>query len=1322
MTDTFVPRLLTFQYDRESVTLPDERVLTDDRLRARPIIVLGEAGSGKSDLLRHWADDKVVTAKQLIHDWPIDNTRLFIDGLDEVAGLKDGDALDRVLSRLKLQGNNDFVIACRIADWRSASATETIRSWTGVAPAELSIVPLDRDSVIQFLTLRCDFPEKAATELFTYHEERGLEEWLGNPQTLTMLARVWTIGRRPHTTGKLFEVYVDNVWKEGRKQTGFLQGSNQSEVLDALGALFAALILGGYDAVTLAPLFSIRPEDLPLAECKPLPGLALLTYQQLEDFLNSRLVAGLDPDRFSYQHRRIGEYLAARWIVQQAVADEVQERVLAALSHDGVVPSNLRGLWGWLAESRTFAPKVIAADPLAVVDYANADNLSPESARALLDALQRAEKRGEPFGWRQYRAASLVQPALKERTEKILGRSGENLFWTQLILIQQMRDVSTVERYRSTLLKVMLDEQRPFGIRSAASDALAGYSRINNWEEIVYQLSKSSDRQSLRLALHLMRHSNVGLTLADDEFAESIYAYAGLTPRFAGSRESGTLSLFYLERPEVITEERLDGVLDALTECANRYLDDQRDFDAWDVNRLFYALLRRRLELANVDPESLWRWLTAAGYDDYGGSREDRDWIAKWLQEHAIERRAVQRIVLSDCNREPRSVRWRFSEASDGLFPSRDDVTHLLAWLPAGDARWRELIWLSPSGPQGEEVRIAAARHARSEEDQQILREHADPPRPQWEIERAVTQRRLESKQKARRSKHRANYVEVRDRMRRGDYGALVGPAQVYTGRANEVSDDTPPEQRIAHWIGEDLQEDAFAGFEAFLLADPPTPPTATEIAESHAQGRIWHAALILVAALAERVRERRSLQDIPNERIQAGFLGELVAFLDGGHWKGLRHTLIAELQTRGVWVDTARLLVEPQLRRRATYVLGLWLVLGSSAGITLAAEWLRGFPRMAAEPEEALLDLLLKTGGDGSRQVLNDVAARRRRSRSLDLRRRRNWQAVELLLGTLRPMALTRIAAVDPSFIWTLRDRIGLKRFDEIEHDSVTPELLSAIVSTFAPLYPFAAHPAGTSTGDRNSWDATDFLARCLDVLAGDPSVRATEALAELSNVDYGYSWKIKRSAIDQRRARANAEWRPFPVRAILDLVTDGTPVSHSDLQQIVLRELGIAQRKINSDDTDVWQTFYEGPGYLKPKHEEECTKALLNILRQTRRPIKFELEPQLSGDRRGDIWFSYEDLEIVAECKRHWHADLWTAPIRQLAREAADWRTCNYGIYIVYWFGPHVHPVRPAPRLDKVKTPSSPVELEAMLRQRLTAEGFVTLSVKVLDVSRAA
>lgn len=1310
----FIPRRLSFIHDRQPATIGVDEALADERLCGRPLVLLGEAGSGKSELLRHWGGDAIITARQLLHGGAPSQGRVFVDGFDEAAGLKDGDALDAVLGKLGAERNADFVLACRAADWRSASAKATIKTWTAVEPVELTIDALGGAEIIAFLEMRYGLDAETAKRFVGDYEARGFTEWLGNPQTLMMLADVTRAGIRPETTRALFELYVDKVWKEHRKQTGILNSASRSEVLDTLGAYFAALIIGGYDALTIAPGGVQTDRDLPLAEAKALPSVIA---EKAEAFLDSRLVGALGGDRFAYQHRRIGEYLGARWLAERAAMPELRGRLLNALRRDDVVPSGLRGLWGWLAVKDELAVDIIDGDPLAILDYGSADDFGPIAARALLTAIERAEDRHETSGWRTFRAAALTQSALHDDIERILAVPGDKRFWTQVILLQQMRDNATVARHETTLRALMFDPKRPYAVRDGAADALADHGKLPDWPALIERLVASDDRNSLRLALVMMLNPIVGLTLDDKAFAETIYAYLGLTPRFTGEREVGTVSLYHHGRHQPIGNERLDGLLYALADCAIRYREHGGDMQGWDVERLFYGLLERRLSLGNIDAEALWLWLDIGEDDRHRSARDERHRIDLWLRTNDDIRRALQRKVLDTTTEQPRSIGWRLSGFATGLSPTPDDVVLLLNWLPEGDPRWRELIWLAPRREEGQGVRDAAARHVRTDEDRQALRDHANPPVPEWEIEQAKRQAKHEASRAARREELRANYLGALDRMRRGDWGAIAGPAQVYLGRVHEAKSDLPPEARIGAWIGEDLQAEAFVGFEAFLLIDPPRP-TALDIADSYSRSKQWPAAQIIVAGLNERLRTGHGFTDLSDERLQAGLI-ELVGGLHSGdEWKPLKQALDVELARRGAFIAYARTLVEPQLKRRSTYPTGLWEILATPVGTLLAAEWLLAFSKLSAEAEEALIDHLLRDANQLSRDALVVAAKQRRRMRTLDDRRRRNWLAVELMLGLSPHERVAVIANEDRSFLWVVRNRMGRRRRDNETQIVELPTLLAAVFAAFAPLYPKASMPSGVQTGDTNAWDASDFLIGCLSSLSADSSAEASAALATLVGLDHGYAWNIGRSITDQRRARAEAEWQPIRVDALVKLVTDGPPIDHADLQSSLLAEFDVVQAKIKSSDADVWQFFYDGGD---PKKEEPCSDALVTLLRQTKRQLIFTREPHLGDNREGDVWCNGGGFSIVVECKRHWHQDLWTAFDWQLARQqACDWRTRGYGVYVVYWFGTAQHALTGPPRGSGIVKPTTPAALETALRRRIADAGFPDIAVKVLDVSR--
>ena len=140
---------------------PDARVLTQSDLmdQAGPVVVLGEAGMGKSELLK-WLGESprhaLCTAQQLINRHAPrtllgDAEILVVDALDEVAAQRDGDALDPVLRRLGEVGYPPFVLSCRVSDWRSATGLQAIREQYDSAPLELHLEPFTEQDAVSHL-------------------------------------------------------------------------------------------------------------------------------------------------------------------------------------------------------------------------------------------------------------------------------------------------------------------------------------------------------------------------------------------------------------------------------------------------------------------------------------------------------------------------------------------------------------------------------------------------------------------------------------------------------------------------------------------------------------------------------------------------------------------------------------------------------------------------------------------------------------------------------------------------------------------------------------------------------------------------------------------------------------------------------------------------------------------------------------------------------------------------------------------------------------------------------------------------------------------
>ncbi len=1144
-----------------------------------------------------------------------------------------------------------------------------------------------------------------------------------------MLGEVAGQGQLPETTTTLFDTYVDLAWFEHNDQrpNAPLQALGKNVVLDALGAGFAALILTGSAALSDRPWNKITEGDLPRPDVVALPDAGHLAAA-----LASRLCVG-PQERRTFQHKRIGEYLGARWLAKQADTPAKRSALLEVFTVNGIVPSSLRGLHAWLARhSAHLADDVIRTDPAGVIEYGDADTLNPAQGRVLLDALRALAKRNPQFfvGY-EPRAEALVQPNLIDEvwrilTERTADDTAFRCSWAlRIVLARQIKGQQLITQRRDSLVAIMLDERQDFAIRADFGKVLAQHGDIPNWPKLLEtMLGRRATENSTRLAVDLI--DDIGFEqFSDQQIVELILAYEGITlsalPRETDERR--TVGTLYFVRRE-LPDARIDGVLDTLAEYLAPFGDDfSLQFDNFDVSNLIGDLVVRRLERPLSDPIALWRWLRPLR-GDRGYVRANRDEIAEWFKSHAAERRLVQRHVLLDApgDRNLGLRRWRLLEPLPGAQLSEDDVISLLDGLAPDDPRWRDVMMLTAhEGSEGKSARVAAKRFASDAEALAWIEAQAHRPRPDWEIEQEKKAKRRKRDQAKKFAEHRDSAVARREHLRGGNFGDIVQPAKAYLGQFNDIGRDLPPHERIAFWLGDDLQADAFAGFEAFLRIVPPEPDAQT-IAESWAKSRVWPAAYILVAALMERLRVAKGFDDLRDERLIAGMIQLEHGLLRSEEGKELGTALEAELIRRGAYEVYVRLLIEPSLKESVTHITGLYGLMHEATHADLAAklacEWLPAFPFLPAEVEEQLTDHLVR---DRDLDTLRTVADARLADTRLDERRSRNWQALALWsdFENVTP-SLSGAGEHDPALIWALRDRLCGNRHSDEATTALSIMLMGWIVREFRSAFPNRERPNGVTGGDTNPWDASSYLASLIGQIGDDTSEDAVAVLTALRDATAdGYTDYLRRVATEQAAKRAEQAYTPPSLSRIAHIVSGTLPKTQVDLQAVVLEALDRVQARVRSDPTDCWRGFFMDDG-ISPKKEEDCNDHLVVLLSAEEPIVRFDPEFYLGADREADIACTVNGIQIPIEAKGQWHQDLWHAAERQLGdQQAVDHRAGGHGIYLVYWFGLDSPKRLQGPPRGSLR-PTTKMELENALSQRLGASGKSNLRVKVIDLAR--
>lgn len=1147
-----IPRTLRYEDGSKQVTL------TQLELLARPesLVVLGEAGMGKTSLLESLSDRPqyaYCTARQLINRAKPENLLgdalvLVIDALDEVSARGDGEAVDLVLQKLGELGYPRFVLSCRVADWRTATGIQAIVEQYGRHPLALHLDPLTDQDVLAFLAERMgDEKAKAVIEHF---DALGLESWLGNPQTLELIVQAVAGGNLPETRSALFDLAVRELAEEHKDSRADDQ-LPRDMALGAAGAACAALILSGSEAITRRAATSVRDGELMLKELTQLPN-----GQGLERLLGTRLIRGLGSERFSYWHRRIGEYLGARWLAKQADSPRKRRRLMALFHKQRLVPASLRGLHAWLAQDSELASAVIAADPMGVIEYGDADQLTIENARTLLHALKRLSIENPEFrDWRSYTMRGLALPGLIAELREVVAGANYS-FWLRVLILESLKGTPAAQTLRDEVFAVASDPQEPYILRWVAVDVLSEFLQLADLHELVFRFEADGTEDSIGLALGLID------LLEYSSFDDVLLARLVL---IRASQQENIAGLFYsMERN--LPASRMEGFLDSLAPLIKDLKTGGDSDGKSDLCDLVFHLVVRLMDDGKLDAEKLWRWI--APFDEQDGyERTLRQRMQDHLKANDVLRQSVQCIAL--LGQSSVSSLWeravKLQQCSMGFRFSEADVVSLLEALSeAGfsEESFRDVLQLTfHDQTSGALARASALALFGSDIDRaKWINSLAEARQSSaWELQQVA---RLKEEREQKEKSHSDAlrwYSENIEQVRNGTYRAVIRPAQVYLKlkQFREGCDHLEAHERIAHWLDVRIANAAYEGFEAFITAAPPSP-SSTEIAQAYAERKQFKMESIIVAALAERLRIGSNFQDLSDDRIVSGMVilrNHSLEERSGIH--GLSKAIDEEVQRRNLWEVALRLCIEPHLSANNEHVSGLQALMQDDMheelAVLLADEWLRRFPSCRYDVEMQLVDRLLRSGRSAS--AIEHLHAR---IGSVTEDRRGCWDAVGLLVDFSNTTNRLSDSPIDPSLLWHIRDRdANLRNAATFGQPEWKPLQLEWLIATFRSMWPAVSPPKGGWVGDRAGSDAYDYLRKLISRLGSVAGVEVAQALERLQSAPQdSYTYLLNVVRAEQKRISVEASYLPPSIGELVAIAHDRDPSSIGDLQAWMLEE----------------------------------------------------------------------------------------------------------------------------------------------------------------------
>src|SRR5689334_22389909 len=174
------------------------------------VVVLGEPGSGKSTEFEREAartGGAFLSIREFLAGPVLQGGSgpLFLDGLDEAraSGSDRSSVLFQIAARLRELGRPQVRLSCRAADWFGELDQEDLaRAYAAEQIRVVELQPL-RERDVEQIVLAADLGDPAA--FLETVRRQGMEDWLGNPQTLELMIAVARKGSLPATKSELFE-------------------------------------------------------------------------------------------------------------------------------------------------------------------------------------------------------------------------------------------------------------------------------------------------------------------------------------------------------------------------------------------------------------------------------------------------------------------------------------------------------------------------------------------------------------------------------------------------------------------------------------------------------------------------------------------------------------------------------------------------------------------------------------------------------------------------------------------------------------------------------------------------------------------------------------------------------------------------------------------------------------------------------------------------------------------------------------------------------------------------------------------------------------
>lgn len=1299
-------------------------------------VVLGEPGLGKTTSFIHAAGLEKNALFVRIGEFlsaptldPYDGKTLYLDGLDEHRSRANGvDVMDAIISRLKSLDCPKARISCRTAEWHGGKDLDSLGAISKGTPiVQLELQPLTQEDILNLVADAEDFIQGARKE--------GLGEFLINPQDFQLLHEFYLEKSEwPDNRTELMEGSCNALLKESN--TGhyeaiddWVSDKNLKNASDYLASILMLSNVAGIacDRLTANKVFpAIHQFDGDLYAMKVAVGRHVFKSVDSE---NSRI----EP-----KHRRIAEYMAARYLAARVRAGLSLRRVISLLTGiDGGTAPDLRGVYAWLVTMLSgMADHVLIHDPYGALIYGDAKAWTPHAKKCALLALEKLAIKDPWFrggDWSRAPLGGLSDPALAPEFERILARDNcqSNLVSTVLDAIAGGPEFIEM---RTPLLAFIRDPQKPDLLKSEAIDALVAAcpGRTQDLEDLldevnIDQLADKDDYLRGTL-LRLLYPSVIG--------ADRILTYL----KKPSDRVIGLYHVFF--RNDVLDLTSKDGLLQ-LAENLDDLDDDLKLTNDRDYNAFVSKLVRMLIENfgEEVSTKKLVSWLEL-GINKYKSSRlepDETDSVRNFL--------TSQDEIYTDIffefldgrweeEKEWHQIWWRFRQVVVNVPPPNSFPRMLLSRM-ANDSDQQKLevlfelacVIVVNQDPVLSQVTFDELSEIANDDPElnRILSRVSICNIDDWRQEDAERRRKQVEERETRQERNIENLEPYKEAIIAGTaIGALEHYARVWFGLFTDVDTDASPMDRLTKEVGEELAESFVSGFRTAL--DQHVFNSVQEIAEINVKNKYFYRGFLMLAGMdVVSSNGIKAILDLPDDVLRIAIAYEISSALDRKQiwppWLNSSKPELVESALDEFW--RAQLGTNPE-RATGFYTFNedeprLPIILKLLPGL------LRDFPRAKTTLlEPMLLNAVLYSSKE---EILPLIPLALKRRFPNGSGQRAMWIATGFAFSPIEYYGdLETWLFSHESDKWSAFSIIMSKIWDRDDEGKLksSKQYRKFVVEILGRALENVQYETGGSgwVGPRDAPGRADDIRRLIHSFAEDSSNEAALALAELYENTTLAHWRtdVHYAIANQVRTARTANFTYPDVAEVIATLADAEPANVADLKALVVDALNEIGDEIRHGNTDGYKTFWNigAHGKATDEHVDENTARdrLLEYLRPKFRHLDIVAEPEVryAEDKRADIAVYSRGMKLPIEIKRDDHKEIWAAAENQLKRQySRDPASEGNGVYLVLWLDGKGMKTPP----KGVKKPTNARELEEGLQLAIPESSAGLIDVVVIDAS---